>query len=191
MAKICILNTKAVADSAGAPFDSQVRGKSSTSPVRTKPVRLFSGDGETRYCGFEFLFDGNAGDALALRFFVEFWADDIAASLATPPTLRSLDEIDPSAPWAREVNEEVAAGGTITHSAVERALDLTIPTGAVAVCRYVPLLFHASWVRLACWPNVAYSAGNLRIYAHVGGHSEASYLKTNESLPYAYNANVV
>lgn len=188
MAKICVLNTGAVTDSAGNPFDSAINGKGSATPVRTKPVRLFSGEGETRYCAWEFIFTGNPADSADLRFYSEFWADKIPAGLSAPPNLRVLEKIDANVPWAREVDEVVGAAGAITHNAITRTLTLTVATGGAGVSYYLPMLYHASWVRLAIWPNVEYASGNVRIFAHVGGHTEDEYLETIDSIPYAYNA---
>jgi hypothetical protein len=188
MAKICVLNTGAITDSAGLPFDSVINGKSEAAPVRTKPVRLFSGEGETRYCAWEFIFTGNPADSADLRFYSEFWSDKIPNSLAAPPNLRMLDKIDNGVTWAREVDEVVGAGGAITHNAIVRTLTMTVPTGGVGIAYYLPMLYHASWVRLAVWPSVEFANGDVRIYAHVGGHTEDEYLESIDSIPYAYNA---
>jgi hypothetical protein len=189
MSLICLLNTEELLDSAGQPFDSQVN-QDSVNPTRTKPVRLFSGDGETRYSAFEFLFKGNAADSIDLRWYFEFWGDAIASSLRTPPNARVLTNYPAGADWSREVTEEVTAGtGTVDHYAVTRQTTLTIAAGKSGASIWVPMLFHAPWVRLAVYTAAAFPTGaHLRILAHVGGHDEQEYTEVNNQLPYAYDA---
>lgn len=125
MAKICVLNTAVDRDSAGQLFDSTVPVVPAP-PTWTKPVRLLNAE----KCAVEFLFTGLSGSSFGLRWWLEFWGDDVAAAQqALIPTTRLIPSrvpqpgwaIDPDVPWSREVKNEVegatSISGTISNEA--------------------------------------------------------------------------
>mgnify|MGYP007051342355 CR=1 len=75
--------------------------------------------------------------------------------------------------------------GAVTHNLVLRTITLTIPAGKVGIAAWLPLLFHAPWVRVRMYSNAALAAGaSLRLLAHVGGHDEDEYVDTVDNIPY-------
>ena len=188
MAKICLFNSRQSADTAGKPFSGTLNQDSAV-PSFSKPLRLFGGEGETRYCTMELLFTGNAAQTVVLNFWFEFWGDNIPASLHTPPVLRDLVDLDPAVGWAREVTEEVGASGAVTHNFIVRTITLTVPAGGVGVAAWLPVLIHAPWMRVRMYSTSPLGSGAaVRLLAHVGGHDEDEYLDTIDDIPYAYNA---
>lgn len=188
MSKVCLINTAATVDSNDVAYNETL-SSAAADPTRTKPLRLLSGEGLVEPVAFEFIHSGNAGDALELNWWFEFWADDVKASLQSPPSNRTLAGLQSATPWAREVTEEVGAGGAIRHNDVIRDMTLDIATGDVGAARVVEQTFRMPWVRLAMYGDAALAANAaLRVVAHVGGHSEADYL--DGSTPYVYNASI-
>jgi hypothetical protein len=182
MSRICIYNSLKTKDTAGNTIN-HVLG---TAPKRSKPVRLFTGEGELRYISYEFHYSGNLVSDLDLRFYQEFFAD--APSLAAPPDKRTALGVNPDTMWAREVDESVAAG-IVTHTNVTRELTLQADPLGNGTVRYLQMVVNAPWVRLAVFSNGAPPAGaQLGIYAICGGHLEEAYLIANGDVPYAYNA---
>jgi len=185
MARICIYNSTKTLDTAGGAIDHSLTAVAA-SARRTKPVRLFTPDGEIRYCAFEFIYSGNIAAALDLRFFLEYFND--APSLGAPPNLRVGVGINPNVPWAREVNEVIGGAGVITHTEILRSLSIAADAAGAGSARWLPFVVHSMWLRLAVYVNAAVPAGaTLGIYANVGGHLEETYLETYGDTPYAYN----
>lgn len=191
MPKVCLFNSAESTDSEGKPFSAQVR-LGAANPSYSKPLRLFAGDGEVRYASYEFILSGAAVSDWVLYFWFEYWADDIVASLAEPPTVRKQTDLNQNVPWNREQDEIVGAAGAVSHNDVVRDMTFTIAgTGRTEVgdAKFLPVLHHAPWVRIAFYAAAALPAENsLRISAIIGGHSEAEYLDTYDHKPYAYNA---
>jgi len=192
MARVCIYNSMKLLDTRGNAIN-HVLVNTPANPKRSKPVRLFTAHGELRYVSLEFIYFGMYSQHLDLRFYLEFFGDN--PSLALPPNLRTAAGFLPQMMWAREVTEIVAGGGVVTHEAITRAM--LIPFDAVtniATVRWVPLLVHAPWMRLAIWvngpiPSDLFSTACLAVFAHVGGHLEEKYLEDNGDVPYDYNAS--
>jgi hypothetical protein len=194
MARVCIYNSTKALDTRVPPnVINHALVNTPATPRRSKPVRLFSAHGEMRYVTLELAYFGMYSLNLDLRFYLEFFGD--APSLNLPPNLRTGVGFPPQTMWAREVNEIIAAGGVVTHEAITRTM--VFPFDAVtniATVRWLPLLVHAPWMRLAVWvngpiPTDLFSTAQLAIWAHVGGHLEEKYLDDNGDVPYDYNAS--
>ena len=186
MARLCIYNSSKAVDTRSTPIGMGLVA-SEAGARRSKPVRLLTPNGETRYVSLEFIYSGNFVSALDLRWFLEFWND--GPSLALPPNLRTAIGLNQNLMWAREITEEVGAAGAITHNVITRTLSLAADTGGVGTARYATIALHSNWVRLALWVNGAIPAGaKLEVYAIVGGHLEEKYLEDNADIPYDYNA---
>lgn len=186
MARICIYNSAKSVDTAGAAIGMGLVA-SEAGARRSKPVRMFTPQGESRYLSYEFIYSANFVSALDLRWFQEFFND--RPSLNAPPNLRAAVGVNENLMWAREIDEVVGNAGAITHNAITRTLSLPADTGGIGTARYATVAIHTNWVRLALWVNGAIPAGaKLEVYAIVGGHLEEKYLEDNGDTPYAYNA---
>lgn len=182
MSRICIFNSTKSSDTAGATINNVL----GTAPKRSKPVRLFTPDGELRYVSYEFHYFGNNALDLDLRFYQEFFAD--GPSLGAPPNLRTAKNVNQNTMWAREVDESVAAG-IVTHTNITREMTIQADPLNNGTVRYLQMVVNAPWVRLAIWVNAAVPAGaQLAVYAVCGGHAEDAYLEQNGDVPYSYNA---
>jgi len=194
MARVCLYNSWKVLDTRGNAINHALVNTPAT-PRRSKPLRLFTAQGELRYVSLEFHYFANYNSFLDLRFWLEYYGD--VPSLNLPPNLRAAVGVPPNTMWAREVNEIVAAGGVITHETVTRTLVLPADTAGFGTVRWLPLLVHAPWMRLAVYVNgpipgtgdLLDPIAQLAVYAHVGGHQEEKYLEDNGDVPYDYNAS--
>lgn len=142
MAKVCVFNTAVDKDSAGQNFVSAVP-VSPAPPTRTKAARLL----DARDCAIEFIFTGAfPGASFGLRWWLEFWGDDVSASLQSlVPSGRLIPnrtpeptwKVDPDVPWSREVADKVEAATSITgtllnESSPDRQVaDLTLSGGGL------------------------------------------------------------
>jgi hypothetical protein len=196
MARVCLYNSAMVLDTRGNAINHALVNTPGA-PRRSKPLRLFTAQGELRYVSLEFVYYANYSSFLDLRFWLEYFGD--VPSLNLPPNLRAAVGFPPQLMWGREVNEIVGAGGVITHETVTRTLVLPADTGLIGTVRWVPLLVHAPWMRLAVYVNgpIPGTGGDdldvpnaqLAIFAHVGGHQEEKYLEDNGDVPYDYTAS--
>jgi hypothetical protein len=187
MARICVFDSVATADSAGAVNNQPVQAAA----VRSKPVRLFTSQGELRYIGWEFIREGGAATDLVLSWFQEFFMDSenpsaVAGVRQNAPNLRQGLGLDPNLEWAREVTEDVGAAGAITHNTITRALTMpaTAHAGGIGSARYVPVAVHGLWVRLAVAATTIPAAVALKVFAHVASYSEEDYLDSVADRPY-------
>lgn len=193
MARIMLYDSGAVLDSSGNEINNGLPWGFSTdadNPIFSKPVRLFSIHGEERVLGIELLYDG--ADTVDFTWWMSYWYDkpqlgfNRFPNAPTDQTAYNLPQQPPtnSVRWAREVTEEVAAGGAITHSFVSR----TVTLGASALTRHVtmPLAIHAYWAMVAISAGST-PAGRLYVFGNVGGHSEAAFVEANQA-PYIYTA---
>lgn len=188
MARLNIFNTQPGAtDSAGAGA-GHVLTTSTTNPSRSAAFRLFGADGELERISLELIRPDVSAGTLELSFFLEFFGDRPA--LNAPPTLRQSLLLNQNTPWARECTQVVGAAGVVTHSAVERRLDLVgSATNPGTAYLLNGIGVHGLWARVAFWCRSAVPSGaELLVFAYLGGHDEAAYLETNEANPYVYNA---
>lgn len=177
--------------------------------IRTYPVRIHSAAGEITIVDWEFYVDVFPVDAtvIALRFFQEFYNDDsgVPAPAGKPPALvnpedpaawknRDWPGVNATAPWSRELVAVSGGGGVITMTPAERRLALQ-KRGNDRDSVRAPLSVYGRWVRLGMWVDIASSTSfdspglaRLKIFAHVGGHSERKYLHENGNKIYAYTA---
>jgi len=168
--------------------------------VRSNPVRCFNVSEEQRIVGIEFILTDIPESSMiyALRWWPEFYSD--TPSLALPPTERDWLDLDPRAPWGRPVTVSDGGTGNVDVNPIQYRMNmqdrLTI-TGYPSDCIYMPLSVHGLWSRIAVWIDYASSTGisgvvvlgtRLRIFAHLGGHSEDAYLEENGDKIYNYNA---
>lgn len=176
MARVCVFDSSATLDSTGAVNAQPVQANA----VRSKPVRLFTGRGEIRYVGWEFIREGGAAADLVLAWFMEFFNDEETPS--GQPTQRTGLGLNPNLEWAREVTEDVGAAGAITHNTITRAL--TLPYVATGTARYAPTAVHALHVRLAIAATAIPAAVVLKVFAIVGTYGESKKLEDTGDRPY-------
>lgn len=154
---------------------------------------------------------------IALRWWMEFYNDRLVTtagaggSQVVVPTQRNWIDVDPTNPWMRETcmvdSGGAGARGTrlLNMYGTERLVYFRARTNAVAGdpgaadSLYFPLAVHAAWARVGFYADTTLTTGasltalqassvHLRVFAHIGGHSEIQYLEQNGNLPYAYNA---
>jgi hypothetical protein len=184
-----------------------------TDPKYSYGIRLFSGDGEERVLGVEMCLDIDDNVEYTLNFYLMYWND--YAALGYPPPRPDFGTEDGSVRqipqgrwpagvkptnerWMREVIESAAADGTVTHAPVTRTLAFGAADGSENEKRryYLPLAVHARWAALAmAWDTTAPTDGRFYVFGHVGGHSEVTYVESEEKAlasgyPYRYEANI-
>lgn len=164
---------------------------------RSAPVRCFTGDGEQRIVGIEWLLDLFGEEVFAFRWWPEYFNDK--ASLAQPPTARDWKDVNAAHPWGRAMVANDAGGGSVALNPLTYNMNMSnrLNSSPSGDCLYVPLSVHALWLRVAVWCDLTAStsvgidqlaAVRLRAYAIVGGTSEQAYLEENGDRLYAYNA---
>lgn len=187
-ARICVYNSAKSIDTDGIAINHSL-ASAIGSAKRSKPVRLFTMQGEIRYLGWEFIYTGNYGTDLSLQWYQEFYGDAPSLVAGSPPDKRVALGLDPDLTWARECDEEVGGAGAVTHTVVTRAMTMVADAGGKGTSHYLAMVLHAPWVRLAiCSDGAPPASAQLAVYAHVGGHMEEAYLEANGDIPYAYNA---
>lgn len=210
MARILCYDSDAVLGSDGAGLTGGHGTKAGVSisvniqaPDHTLPVRIFGGEQESRYVGWEFLmenFTAGAGDIVEVSWWMEFFGD--APSLNTPPRARTWPGVPPTASWATETLVVNVGLGTVNMFPVIRQMNMQPRLEQAAAgttdCLSATLSVHGYWVRLGLYVDLtactnvitaALLAGRrLKIFAHVGGHMEDQFTQDTGALPYVYNA---
>lgn len=202
MARVLVFDSWANAASDGSPINASLwAGTFHTNPtyaVRSQPLRIFHHDEDINLVSWEFLAT-NFQDVTAIvpvYFFQEFYGDE--PSLDAPPNRRDWMDVPIDAPWGHEtVANYDSTLTTVNMEVLDRRLLMRCRPPFLADSIWMPLAVHALWVRLAIWlcasdPErfhfTAAGQFRLRVFAHVGGHSETAYLREHGTEPYAYNA---
>ena len=212
MARIPIFNNLDVGQ-----YTNQTDIVSANLVARTSPIRLFSFEGAIQNISYEILMTNNAA-TWAFRFYQEFYSDHPHMGGDTPSARGNDENFNPQWPypiyrdfpkalmtgtisqdltWAREQSAVVNNDGTIDHFDATRRTTLTSDQA-----KWFPMEVHSYWVRLAVWGTtdmvhhrdgqgqlVEATTGQLRIWAHVGGHAESRYLQ-EQTEPYNYSHSI-
>lgn len=170
---------------------------------RSAGVRLSGGPaGDQRNVSYEFVLSGSVLTAFVFEWYQEFWGDypyiwGAVENLPSPmlpknttpmPTDRVFPGAPTSCPWAREQIAIAGAAGAIDHYDITRSTTMTVPAVNSAHCKWLPMLVHGYWTRIAIRPTTTIGdpAPRLRIYAHVGGHTDVGEYTEALSVPYNY-----